>query len=97
MVRAEDGQVVAIGGLMRASAINDNSQIPGAGEVPGVGALFRNTDRAITKKELVILLKPVVVKGSESWNQDILQTQRGVQSIQTQTAAPTWPAAGDKR
>ena len=43
MVRGQDGRIVAIGGLMRQSTTNDRSQVPGAGDVPVLGALFRNT------------------------------------------------------
>ena len=84
IVRAQDGQVVAIGGLMRSSSTSDNSQIPGVGEVPVVGNLFRHTNRSISKRELIILLKPTVVKGNEAWSQNILESQRHIQRIQDQ-------------
>jgi len=61
IVKAANGQVIVIGGLMR--EIRDRSQykMPGLGSVPLVGRLFRSerdTKRAV---ELVILLRPVVV------------------------------------
>ena len=84
IVRAQDGQVVAIGGLMRSASISDDSQIPGVGEVPVVGNLFRHTNRSISKRELIILLKPTVVKGNEAWSQNILESQRHIQRIQDQ-------------
>ena len=82
IVRAEDGQVVAIGGLMRSASISENSQIPGAGEVPIVGELFKHSSRSVSKRELVILLKPTVVKGNETWSQNILESQRNIQNLQ---------------
>ena len=84
IVRAQDGQVIAIGGLMRSASISDDSQIPGVGEVPVVGNLFRHTNRSISKRELIILLKPTVVKSNEAWSQNILESQRHIQRIQDQ-------------
>ncbi len=82
IVRAQDGQVVAIGGLMRSTSLSDNSQVPGVGEVPIVGELFKHTSRSVSKRELVILLKPTVVKGNETWSQNILDSQRNIQNLQ---------------
>jgi MSHA biogenesis protein MshL len=81
VVRGQDGQIVAIGGLMRQSTVSDRSQVPGAGNVPGVGALFRNTSETTQKRELVILLKPTVVQGNNNWSQDILESQQRIQNL----------------
>jgi MSHA biogenesis protein MshL len=81
VVRGQDGQIVAIGGLMRQSTVSERSQVPGAGNVPGVGALFRNTSQTTQKRELVILLKPTVVQGSNNWSQDILESQQRIQNL----------------
>lgn len=81
MVRAQDGQVVAIGGLMKASSTSDRSQLPVAGEIPVVGNLFKQTNRGSMKKELVILLKPTIVRGSD-WGEDILKSRDRIQAMQ---------------
>jgi MSHA biogenesis protein MshL len=81
VVRGQDGQIVAIGGLMRQATSSDRSQLPGAGSAPGIGALFRNTSQATQKRELVILLKPTIVQGSATWAQDVMETQQRVQGM----------------
>lgn len=81
IVRGRNGQIFALGGLMRQATTSDRSQLPGAGDLPVVGALFRNTNQVMQKRELVILLKPTVVEGSEDWNQDILESQRRIQGM----------------
>jgi MSHA biogenesis protein MshL len=81
VVRGQDGHIVAIGGLMRQSNINDRSQIPGAGEVPLVGGLFRNTNQIAQKRELVILIKPIIVQGDGAWEQDVLESQNRIQNM----------------
>jgi MSHA biogenesis protein MshL len=82
VVRGRDGQIVAIGGLMRQSSTSDRSQLPGAGDIPVVGNLFRNTNRVTQKSELVILLKPTVVQGDNAWSEDILESQRRIQALE---------------
>lgn len=81
IVRGRDGQIVAIGGLMRQAMVSDRSQIPGAGNLPVLGALFRNTNETMVKRELVILLKPTIVQGN-AWSQDMLDSQRRIQSFE---------------
>jgi MSHA biogenesis protein MshL len=81
IVRAQDGQIVAIGGLMKQTMGESRSQIPGAGDAPFLGALFRQTGQSSVKKELVILLKPTVIQDDGSWQRDILESQRRVQKM----------------
>lgn len=81
IVRAQDGNVVAIGGLMSQSQTDDRSQMPGLGDVPGLGALFRNTSKVSRKRELIILLKPTIIQNNDSWAQDILQSQQRMQIL----------------
>jgi MSHA biogenesis protein MshL len=83
IVRGQDGHIIAIGGLMSQSSTSDRSQVPGAGDVPVVGGLFRNTNRLTQKKELVILLKPTVVQGDDTWTQDIRDSQRRIESMES--------------
>lgn len=81
VVRGQDGRIVAIGGLMRQSNNSDRSQIPVAGEVPFLGGLFRNTKQVSQKRELVILIKPIIVQGEGTWEQDVLDSQNRIQNL----------------
>lgn len=81
VVRGQDGRIVAIGGLMRQSNTSDRSQIPGAGDVPLFGGLFRNTKQISQKRELVILIKPTIVQGEGAWEQDVLDSQNRIQNL----------------
>jgi MSHA biogenesis protein MshL len=86
IVRGQDGQIVAIGGLMRQASTSDRSQVPGAGGVPIIGALFRNTSQVTQKRELVILLKPTIVQGNSGWSQDMVESQRRIQGMGPRSA-----------
>lgn len=81
IVRGQDGNIIAIGGLMRQAVTSDRSQVPGAGDVPVLGEVFRNTNRVSQKRELVILLKPTIVQGNENWAQDMMDSQRRIQNL----------------
>ena len=88
VVRGRDGHIIAIGGLMRQSSTSDRSQVPGAGDVPVVGALFRNTNQVMQKRELVILLKPTIIQEDSSWAEDMTETQRRFQALDPRSALP---------
>ena len=62
MIKVSDGQIAVLGGLMREETKDGEDAIPGAAKVPGVGNLFRNRSRHSKKSELVIFLRPVIVR-----------------------------------
>ncbi|EGR3110640.1 pilus (MSHA type) biogenesis protein MshL [Vibrio parahaemolyticus] len=70
VIRAKDGDVVVIGGLMKQQNVEQVSKVPFLGDVPALGHLFRNTSNVAQKTELVILLKPTVV-GVNSWQKEL--------------------------
>ncbi|EGQ8483786.1 pilus (MSHA type) biogenesis protein MshL [Vibrio parahaemolyticus] len=70
VIRAKDGDVVVIGGLMKQQNVEQVSKVPFLGDVPALGHLFRNTSNVTQKTELVILLKPTVV-GVNSWQKEL--------------------------
>ncbi len=83
VVRAKNGQVVVIGGLMREGSSNDRAQVPGVGNAPGIGKLFGNSSRVSQKRELVILLKPTVIKNDTQWADDVSASRQRVQRMTT--------------
>ena len=68
IVRASNGQLIVIGGLMQDSESRQNARTPFLGAIPVLGNLFRQTRNTGRKTELVILLRPTVIDGSETWN-----------------------------
>jgi MSHA biogenesis protein MshL len=70
IVRARDGQIVAIGGLMRQAETNDDSGLPGLPK-----SIFGQTNKRTEKRELVILLKPTVVDSDKDWSDDIARSR----------------------
>jgi MSHA biogenesis protein MshL len=70
IVRARDGQIVAIGGLMRQATVEDSSGIPGLSKM-----LFGQTSKHVEKRELVILIKPSVITSDKDWSDDITRSR----------------------
>jgi general secretion pathway protein D len=61
VLQVGSGQTVILGGLMQDDASRSRDQIPGIGSIPGVGEAFGYRDDNLTRTELVIFLRPVVV------------------------------------
>ncbi|MDP2811418.1 MAG: pilus (MSHA type) biogenesis protein MshL [Rhodocyclaceae bacterium] len=62
MIRVESGNIAVMGGLMEDSMENSDSAVPGISKIPILGNLFQSRDDRRTKTELVVFLRPVVVK-----------------------------------
>ena len=65
IVRAKNGQVVVIGGLMQNKMTEITAGVPGLSKIPFVGAAFRRTSQVATKSELIILLRPIVASNTD--------------------------------
>ena len=67
MVRVTDGRIVAIGGLMQVESNRRHSGLPGANENIVSRTLLANTAATGRKKELVVLIKPTIIRGNDDW------------------------------
>ncbi|WP_018609059.1 pilus (MSHA type) biogenesis protein MshL [Uliginosibacterium gangwonense] len=81
VVRAQDGQMIALGGLIKQSTNNTDDQVPGIGALPIVGNLFKQKSHEVERRELVILLKPTVIQSSVDWADDISNSERRVKRL----------------
>lgn len=89
IVRLKDGQIAAIGGLMKRESSDTNSAVPGLGSIPGLGALFRNSGQSRLKHELVVLLKPTIIRSPDDWLE-------GVRAVNARLEGMQAPAAGGR-
>ena len=80
IVRVQDGSIVAIGGLMSQEQTNNRSGLPGT--VNSVaGTLFGQRGNSLSKRELVILLKPTIIHDDRAWMKDIEQSGERVRNL----------------
>jgi len=62
VMRVASGNIAILGGLMDDRIDYQNQRVPIAGQLPGLGELFNNRNNFARKTELVIFLRPVVIK-----------------------------------
>jgi general secretion pathway protein D len=62
MIRVENGNIAVMGGLMEDGLENKDSAIPVVSRIPILGNLFQNRDDTRSKTELVVFLRPIIVK-----------------------------------
>ncbi|MCG9755675.1 pilus (MSHA type) biogenesis protein MshL [Shewanella insulae] len=74
VIKANTGDVVVIGGLMKSENIELVSKVPLLGDIPLLGEAFTNRSNSLRKTELVILLKPTVV-GAETWQTELQRSK----------------------
>jgi MSHA biogenesis protein MshL len=67
IVKAQSGQIIAIGGLMRNASRQQEFVTPFFGKIPGLKRFFGSTRETESKTELIILLRPIVVDDDEDW------------------------------
>ncbi|MFZ3127620.1 MAG: type II secretion system protein GspD, partial [Rhodoferax sp.] len=61
-VLVEDGAIVVLGGLLQDEYAGNQEKVPGLGDVPFFGALFKSEGRSRKKTNLMVFLRPVVVR-----------------------------------
>jgi general secretion pathway protein D len=82
-VLVEDGSVIVLGGLLSDTFSGNKSQVPGLGDIPGFGWLFRNESRTRSKANLMVFLRPIVVRdasATEALSNNRYQQMMGVQN-----------------
>jgi general secretion pathway protein D len=69
-VLADDGQIIVLGGLISDNEDHGEEKVRGLGDIPVLGNLFRYRNRTRNKTNLMVFLRPVVVRSKEQ-NNDI--------------------------
>ena len=88
IVRVQDGNIVAIGGLMSQEQSSDANGLPGTTASSGLGLLFGKRNSYLKKRELVILIKPTIIHNESSWKDDLVETQSRVQQLDPRLVRP---------
>ncbi|MEG0922147.1 MAG: type II secretion system secretin GspD, partial [Comamonas sp.] len=81
-VLVDDGSIIVIGGLLQDQYSGSVQKVPYLGDIPGIGALFRSDSRTRKKTNLMVFLRPVVMRDADSTRQvslDRYDLMRGLQ------------------
>ncbi len=84
-VLVDDGSIIVLGGLLSDEYSGAASQVPGFGDIPVIGWLFKSESRTRTKKNLMVFLRPVVMRDAAS--SDALSNNRYQQMMGMQQNA----------
>ncbi len=106
-VLVDDGSIVVLGGLLQDTYSGNNDRVPGLADIPFFGALFRSESRSRSKTNLMVFLRPVVIRdasGSDALSLSRYEQIRGVQqgaqplpsSVMPINEAPVLPAVPPK-
>lgn len=60
-VLVENGGTVVIGGIFTLDEEDSVNKVPVLGDLPGLGVLFKNTSRSVTKKEMLVFITPKMI------------------------------------
>ncbi|WP_445358415.1 type II secretion system secretin GspD [Microbulbifer sp. ANSA005] len=60
-VLIDDGAILVLGGLMEDQVNETVSKVPLLGDIPGIGRLFRNTEKSVSKTNLMVFLRPRIL------------------------------------
>jgi len=66
-VMIKDGHTLVIGGLFDENSSIGRTQVPGLGNIPGLGWLFRSREDSTTRNEIIVLLTPHIIQEEEAY------------------------------
>ncbi len=92
-VLVDNGQIVVLGGLMQDSLSDGIGKVPLLGDLPVIGNLFKYNTRNRSKTNLMIFLRPIIVRDAEhadALSRSSYDTMLGVQS-EAAAAAKSMP------
>jgi len=64
-VLVDDGSIIVLGGLIEDTISDTVNKVPFLGDIPGIGALFRSVGRGHKKTNLMVFLRPYVMRSAE--------------------------------
>ncbi len=107
-VTVDDGQILVLGGLIEDNVTVSQSKVPLLGDIPWLGALFRSESRQRTRTNLMVFLRPVVMRDAEAASRlsidrydQIRAQQQGSQPVPNAllpiNEVPVVPAAPERR
>jgi len=83
-VMVDDGQIVVIGGLIDEDVQETVSKVPLLGDIPIIGHLFRSTKSSTTKRNLMIFIKPTIIRDAATMHSLSSSKYNYIRAVQLQ-------------
>jgi general secretion pathway protein D len=81
-VLVESGNIIVLGGLIEDRVSGSEEKVPGLGDIPGLGRLFRYDGRRRVKTNLMIFLRPIVVRSEDDIQNIVTDRYDYIRTIQ---------------
>ena len=81
-VVVDDGQIMVLGGLLKEEFTGSAGKVPLLGDIPFIGALFRSDNRTRIKSNLMVFLKPVVIRTQQAATDLTLDRYDSIRALQ---------------
>ncbi len=107
-VAVDNGEIIVLGGLLKDEFADSEGRVPGLGSIPLIGNLFKNTGRSRVKTNLMVFLRPVIMRDQKSADELTLDRYEFIRGLQQagqpeskfalpNTGAPLLPGADEKK
>lgn len=83
-VLVDDGQIIVLGGLIEDTISDNEEKVPGLGDIPLVGNLFKYQRRGRSKTNLMVFLRPIIIRNNEQSVNVAADRYDYIRSAQTQ-------------
>jgi general secretion pathway protein D len=87
-ITVDDGQIIVLGGLIEDTFTIDKSKVPLLGDIPYLGALFRSESRTRKRTNLMVFLRPVVMRDQATSNKISLDRYDYIRAQQQDSQPP---------
>lgn len=94
-VVVQDSEALALGGMIQEKETTGKSKVPVLGDIPGLGIAFRNKSNAISRTELIIFIRPRVIRDLHEARQVTAEFRREL-SVQAPRVRRNEPTPGDE-
>jgi len=87
----DDGQIIVLGGLIEDTYSTQRSKVPVLGDIPFLGALFRSESRSRKRTNLMVFLRPVVMRDQNATTRMSLDRYDYIRGVQLESQPPPSP------
>ena len=81
VVLAENGQTIVLGGLIQDDVKTSDRRVPFLGSIPGIGRLFRSDSTETTRRNLLVFLRPTVVRTAEEATSETMRKYKDIWEV----------------
>lgn len=88
-VVVDDGSILVLGGLIEDKYTDNRAKVPLLGDIPVLGALFRSESRTKTRTNLMVFLRPVIMRDAQAASKISMDRYELIRALQTAAQPPS--------